>query len=450
VHVPGGAAARERDVERAPHLRYHRSRAAPAAIGGKCVPRMRVVVAVLGDLGRSPRMLYHALSLADSDADVELVGYRDSELPAEVRGHARIRVWALRTEDSIRARGIGFVVRGVWRVLRQSSELARLLLRRVPAPEVVLVQNPPAVPMLLVALVTARLRRARLVVDWHNFGWSMLAARLGPSHPLVRLARAYERGVGRRADAHLCVSAAMGEVLAADGVRGAVPFHDRPATRFTPLPPDERAQLRDGLRREYGVPGDGERPLALIVSPTSWSADEDFDLLLDAARALDARLGPASPDVLVVVTGRGPLRARYEATMAGLRLGRVHLRTRWLAADAYPRFLAAADLGLSLHRSTSGVDLPMKVVDLLGAGVPVCVLDYGPCLAELVHDGVNGRLFRTADELAALLADLLAGFPAAAAPLAQLRRALAAEAGDDWPARWRAAAAPVVLGRRAP
>lgn len=432
------------------------------------MPRMRVVVAVLGDLGRSPRMLYHALSLADSDADVELVGYRESELPAEIAGHARIRVWPLRAEESIRATGVGFVVRGLWRVVRQTVELAWLLVRRVPAPDVVLVQNPPALPMLIVALAAARLRRARLVIDWHNFGWSMLAARLGPSHPVVRLARTYERACGRRADAHLCVSAAMRDVLAADGVGGAVPFHDRPATRFTPLPADVRAAVRSGLGREYGVPDAGGpplsgspqrgrplsgsplsgRPLMLIVSPTSWSADEDFDLLLDAARRLDARLGPSSPDVLIVVTGRGPLRARYEAAMAGLRFARVHLRTRWLAADVYPRFIAAADLGLSLHRSTSGVDLPMKVVDLLGAGVPVCVLDYGPCLAELVHDGINGRLFRTADELAALVAELLAGFPAEDAPLARLRRTLAHDGGDDWPVRWRTAAAPVVLGRR--
>jgi len=410
---------------------------------------MRVVVAVLGDLGRSPRMLYHALSLADSDADVELVGYRESELPAAVAAHPRIRVWALRAEDSIRARGVGFVARGVWRVVRQGAALARLLMRRVPAPDVVLVQNPPALPMLAVALVAARVRRARLVVDWHNFGWSMLAARLGASHPLVRLARAHERACGRRADGHLCVSAAMRDVLAAGGVRGAVPFHDRPAARFAPLAPAARAAARAGLGREYGVPDDAGRPLALVVSPTSWSADEDFDVLLEAAARLEARLGPEAPDVLVVVTGRGPLRARYEAAMAGLRFRRVHLRTRWLAADAYPRFIAAADLGLSLHRSTSGVDLPMKVVDLLGAGVPVCVLDYGPCLAELVHDGVNGRLFRTADELAALLAELLAGFPADDAPLARLRRSLATEAGDDWPVRWRTVAAPVVLGGRA-
>merc|ERR1719487_121034 len=34
-----------------------------------------IVVLVLGDVGRSPRMQYHCLSLADLPADVSLVGY---------------------------------------------------------------------------------------------------------------------------------------------------------------------------------------------------------------------------------------------------------------------------------------------------------------------------------------------------------------------------------------
>ena len=38
------------------------------------MPR-RVCVCVLGDLGRSPRMIYHTTSLLDAGFDVDLVGY---------------------------------------------------------------------------------------------------------------------------------------------------------------------------------------------------------------------------------------------------------------------------------------------------------------------------------------------------------------------------------------
>ena len=43
----------------------------------------RVAVVVLGDFGRSPRMQYHALALADSRIEVDVVAYAGSApLPA--------------------------------------------------------------------------------------------------------------------------------------------------------------------------------------------------------------------------------------------------------------------------------------------------------------------------------------------------------------------------------
>jgi beta-1,4-mannosyltransferase len=100
------------------------------------------------------------------------------------------------------------------------------------------------------------------------------------------------------------------------------------------------------------------------VSSTSWTEDEDFGLLLDALVKLDERIAESKsglPDVMVIVTGKGPQRAMYEARMAAAPLRHVAIRTAWLAVADYPRLLGAADVGVCLHTSSSGLDLPMKV-----------------------------------------------------------------------------------------
>ncbi len=414
------------------------------------MPRIRVTVVVLGDLGRSPRMLYHAAALADSDAAIDLVGSVEHALPADVGDRPQVRVHRLPSASVATRHGLPrplFLAVAGWNVLRQTTALLATLLGRVARPDVILVQNPPTIPALATSWLAARLRGARLIVDWHNYGWSMLALSLGERHPLVRLARRHEERMSRRADAHLCVSRALAARLAAWNVR-AVVLPDRPAARFVPTSPDARRRLFERLAGPLRLPelADPDRRPALVVSPTSWSADEDFEVLVAAAIAWDARrCAEDRPPVAVVVTGDGPRRAAYERRFADLGLERVLLRTAWLAPDDYPTFLGAADLGLCLHRSASGVDLPMKVLDCFGAGVPVLALDYGPCLRELMREDENGLLFRDATSLAEQLHRVLGSYPRDTTLLDRLRTGVASENAVRWTDAWTAVALPLIV-----
>lgn len=86
------------------------------------------------------------------------------------------------------------------------------------------------------------------------------------------------------------------------------------------------------------------------------------------------------PRLLVLISGKGPLRASFEREVAERETsGRwtdVTARCVWLDVEDYPKFLGSADLGISLHQSSSGLDLPMKVVDMFGCGVPVLARNF--------------------------------------------------------------------------
>jgi beta-1,4-mannosyltransferase len=141
----------------------------------------------------------------------------------------------------------------------------------------------------------------------------------------------------------------------------------------------------------------------VLVSSTSWTEDEDFSILLDALSIYEQRARTAHgrlPRVLMFVTGKGPLRELYMRKARSMqdREGDpwqwVHIISTWLEPGDYPLLLGkflltsrhssiesaldtgSADLGISLHSSSSALDLPMKIVDMFGCGVPVCALDF--------------------------------------------------------------------------
>lgn len=50
-------------------------------------------------------------------------------------------------------------------------------------------QNPPGLPGISVAWFVSVLRGSSLLIDWHNYGYTIMALGHGRGHPLVRLAK---------------------------------------------------------------------------------------------------------------------------------------------------------------------------------------------------------------------------------------------------------------------
>ena len=86
----------------------------------------------------------------------------------------------------------------------------------------------------------------------------------------------------------------------------------------------------------------------------------------------------------------------------------------------------------------------MKVVDMFGAGLPVCATSF-ECLDELVQDHVNGRIFATTEELGEQLKELVGKFPENAELLETYRKGVEEFQKKRWEDNWRENAKPVLL-----
>jgi hypothetical protein len=81
----------------------------------------------------------------------------------------------------------------------------------------------------------------------------------------------------------------------------------------------------------------------------------------------------------------------------------------------------------------------MRLIDMLEAGLPGLVLDYGAVLAELVPPVLQRLMFTDARGLATRLVELLNG-----EKLAELHARMAAGNGPLWSEEWRRVALPMI------
>lgn len=347
-------------------------------------PRALLILS-LSPATHSPRALAHARAalVAHAYPVVALLALS----PAPSLDGLRFFPIGVKTRGGVLSKGIAWA----WAVARGLWDVSRLLEVRV-----CLVCVPPAVPVLGVVAFAARFLAFGVVCDWHNYGWTLVAGRVR------RVVRWMEWMGGRLCGKGICVSAAFKDALEEEGIRAAV-VYDRPVEDAALA--GERKGLWKRVRNAAGVGGSGRPECGLCVTSTSWTPEEDFGVLFDAlVHVEDALEGTAR--VVVVITGRGKLRAAFEERVCEAAFRRVEVWFCWLAIEDYPRLLSEATLGISLHASSSGLDLPMKIVDMLGAGLPVLSIRYA-CIGELVVEGETGLLFDDALGLARLIQRLL-------------------------------------------
>lgn len=437
------------------------------------------VVVVLGDIGRSPRMQYHAISLANEGYDhVYMIGYLETEPKSALLDSGRVQIVPLQPA-SISAKVLPSILTYIFKTIILFLSLCRTALTIRTRPKLIICQNPPSMPTLPFCWLYALVTRATFVIDWHNYSWSVMALRYNRRRTvIVRLLDCLEAFFGRRADASFCVTKALRDDLKAQRAIDARVLYDTPPENFRYVCDDaQRHTLFRKLAKDYpAFRSEGNDPdstafsklesggypvllanrPALVVSSSSWTEDDDVDVLLDALCQYDEAALDSDPRILCVLTGKGPTRALYEAKVESMELSKVDICFVWLAPEDYPKLLGSADVGVCLHNSSSGLDLPMKVIDMFGCRLPVLALYY-ECLAdELVVDTENGFVFRSAGELSNQLHRCIADFQrngeagekGEASLLDRMRDNLAQRYGDAgegkyrWHQQWKSVALP--------
>ena len=168
-------------------------------------------------------------------------------------------------------------------------------------------------------------------------------------------------------------------LIQAYGLRNVIVLMDRPPERYKPLDLDAQKKFLAILPETRGI---DKNTTKILVTSTSYTPDEPLHPLLSALLKYAKTSDPSLPKILLLITGKGPMQPEYRQMIAESSLAGTDSNAKctakmvWLEPDDYPRLLACADLGISLHTSSSGMDFPMKIVDLFGCGVPVCAIKF--------------------------------------------------------------------------
>jgi beta-1,4-mannosyltransferase len=424
-------------------------------------------ILVLGDLNRSPRMLNHSKAISQEMPEVDevsLIGFNGGELRSDISLDKKIKIYFIPEKINNllkRLPRILFILSAFIRIILQIFFLFYLLLFKIPRPEFLILQNPPGIPAMFICWIVCFIRRSLFVIDWHNYGYTILQVN-GRNKFITYIARIYEKFFGKFASINLCVSEAMKKHLKNEMNINAINLPDRAIKNvFRRLNINESHQLFERYNllqnqiTEIDEKGEvkfkTDRPL-LIVSSTSWTPDEDFDLLLESLIETENNLLNSNDyfeknrKVLFIITGRGPMKDSFMRKVEQTNLKIFNIKSIWLESDDYPKLLGTADLGVCLHYSSSGFDLPMKVVDMFSAQLPVASFNY-ETIHELIIKDYNGFLFNTREELSNIFEEVIKeySFNNNNEKIEKFRTNLQNFSKYDWITQWRETAKSVIM-----
>ena len=230
------------------------------------------------------------------------------------------------------------------------------ILLSLPFYDLIVIQNPPCLPVIIASifidlirkftnLFTAINKRTKILIDWHNLGFKMFEEKNRSNSLIVMFSKLLEYKLCSYASHHICVSNAFRLYLEENFNINPIVLYDRPANIF--LNSKIKTNKNNIIKRHklllklnftnellFKINRKSNKSIeetiqtcydnnhgkvtiinnfnrtALIISSTSWTTDEDFDLLLDAMIGIEnflsvdkRQLNLVFSRILMIITG---------------------------------------------------------------------------------------------------------------------------------------------------
>jgi len=287
-------------------------------------------ILVLGDLNRSPRMLNHSKAISDLLTDineVSLIGFNGGCLRSDISNDNKIKTYYI--SDTInhivkKLPRFLFILSALLKIIFQMISLVWILMFKIPRPKFLILQNPPGIPAIYICSIICFMRRTTFIIDWHNYGYTILDVNKR-NKIIVYIAKLYEKFYGKCSKINFCVSDKMKEHLKDNMGIDAIALPDRAMPNvfkrlnmndshifFNKYFKDEKETVNisniftDTNITNNSVTFKKNRPI-LMLSSTSWTPDEDFNLLLEAFIICEKKLTEnkiINQKVVFIITGK--------------------------------------------------------------------------------------------------------------------------------------------------
>ena len=198
-------------------------------------------------------MQNHAMEITKkTDYNVYFAGYTENDPRPAILNNPDIYIYPISCKLINKLKKLPrflYLLYAFLRIIIQILQLTWMMIKMYPL-EFIILQNPPAVPIISTLCALGRLTGTKVIIDMHNYGFTILNLNV-KNRIIIWCAKKYEMWFAKLANNYLCVSNEMKKDLLENYGLSATVVYDKANTEvFKPLSALEKSAFREKLETE--------------------------------------------------------------------------------------------------------------------------------------------------------------------------------------------------------